>query len=261
MKIPSSGGKGAGPLPRGEKAAHSRSAGSGRSPDRKGSSVPNAAPAVFRNSPILSSPLVRLMGDLLKLEARMDGGEILDRMAQLPPEERKQALMLHLLLEKRGIRLSRAEWRDLWLLVREKSLDPAARGEGEDLLPGNRENQTLPLVGEEVYLRLFRRKGGRGAVLLSLDGEREDGMSLSLQKGGRSWEFLLRRKRDAQGLMEVYTDDEGLIGDPPASWEEFRRNMAGYGISVEKRMKILQEDSFFSDTGNREPDHMVDIVL
>ena len=261
MKIPSSGGKGTGPLPRGEKVTGGRSAGSGRSPAPKEPSVPHTSPPVFKNTPLLSSPLVRLMGDLLKLEARLDGGEILDRLAQLPPEERKQALMLHLLLAKRGTGLSREEWRDLWLLVREKSLDSAAGEEGEDLFSGNRENHTLPIIGEEVYLRLFRRDGGRGSALLSLDGEREDGMSLSLQKGGRSWEFLLRKKRDSQGRMEVYTDDEGLIDDPPASWEEFRKNMAGYGISVEKSMKILQEDSFFSDTGNREPDHMVDIVL
>ncbi|MDC7224435.1 MAG: hypothetical protein PQJ60_11895, partial [Spirochaetales bacterium] len=176
----------------------------------------------------------------------------------------KEALLLQLLLKKKKISLTKDQWKELWNHVKEGTPMKEEDKSPLSLLSREEESHSQPWKGE-AYFQIFRDRKGKGSLLLSLEEEKGDRMTLCLDRGGRKWEFHLSRssseKKQNTGKLLVYTDDEKLITHPPPSWDEFRRAMAGYGISVEKRMKTLQIDPFFVDNGDREPDHMVDITL
>lgn len=181
-----------------------------------------------------------------------------ERLAKLPPEERKEALFLHILLSKRKVSLKEGEWEELWKKLKTEGGDPRKlldtfRSSGEE----------SALIGEESYFRLFNDDKGKGSLLITLESDRVQKLSFCLERGGRKWEFHMSRpqKDRSRGSMVVYTDDENLVRRAPPGWKEFRQSLKPFGIEVEKCIKTIQADPFFSDKSNREPDRLVDIVL
>jgi hypothetical protein len=219
---------------------------------------------------LTKSPLLKLITELWGLSSQPETSLMLERLKGLPVGERKEALLLQIILIKRKISLTDDQWDELWEKVRENRAADSLPVPGEDFSRGLDGGEGYIFSGEEVLYRLFEDGKGKGALILSLEEDNPDKMTLFLERDGRKWEFhLVRPGNKATGVEEngregelfVYTDDEKLTKNPPPSWDKFRRVMAGYGIEMGKSIKSLQEDSFFTDKGNREPDHMVDIVL
>jgi hypothetical protein len=238
---------------------------SGGGPFLKGKSTPSPAGNPV-SSPGRQSSILETFVKLWKLSRPIPKGPLLDRLAELPPGERMDALSLQLLLADRKIDLSEGEWKKLWELVREgKSLSHPLE-KGEELMEkkrGDTEFAPLPVNGEIPHFRIFRDPRGRGSASLAVREGRVSVIAIRLETGGRRWEFLLSRStEETKGdRMVVYTDDREMVDNPPPPWKDFRRAMAGYDILVERTPKYFQEDSFFSDIDSREPGRLVDFVI
>ena len=160
MRIPPSGGRGRGAPPSPRPLATDTSAAGKDSPTRPGEAAPVVLPSAGSGKgPVLSSPLVRLMGNLWNLSSRMGTDEILERLGDIPAEERKEALFLHLLLAKKKINLTKGQWEELWALVKEKPASFADEGGREGFFPRSSGGEPLYVPGDVVYFRLVHDRG------------------------------------------------------------------------------------------------------
>lgn len=202
---------------------------------------------------------------LLRLGTMPEKGEILKRLATLPVAQRVPALAAQMKLAAAGIELNREEWEELWsILSRRESAPPRSEEDARALLEKNSPVESLnPHIQNNQYFRILREGKKKGHLLVILDEEGSDNLLIRMDTARRRWEFHMVRssRRERGGTLHVYTDDRALIVNPPFSWEEFRKTMGSYGLKVERKMKSLREEWINTDMSNREPVHMVDIIL